>query len=1204
MQRTPLSIVHQAVIEQLGLSADTHIGPEDDLITFGLDSIRMMTIAGRWRSQGLDIGFADLVATPTLGHWAQLMHDAQTANQTHSADETATAHTSTDTASTASNNAPTSADRNDDHEPFPLAPMQHAYWIGGLDGYDTGDGPSLGGVSAHLYVELDGPAQDPAQIDTAVEKLVRRHAMLRTILTGDGRQQVLADVPEGIVKHQDLREADADTRDTVLARTRENGTHQRLSQDFGRMIDLVYTLLPNNRARLHLDVDMIAADAMSYRIIVDELAGYLDGDEQHPLRYRYKNYLAHPSVANPPHRERDQAWWRDKASDMPGAPELPLVDSAAVARARSATRRNFFIDHDQREALYAHARTAGVTPAMALAAAFAEAIGAFATSPKFLLNLPLFNREQVDEEVNDIVGDFSSSILIDVDLSTTGSIYERVKDISARFTTNVAHHSYGALNVLRDIGHARATTVLAPVVYTSAVNLGELFSARARARFGDPVWIISQGPQVLLDAQVTELDGGLLLNWDLREEAFRPGIIDAMFATYTRNVSALVEGEHTWSQPFPLAADEADLQARKSQETTLDVSGAKLHDRLFVHAETTPEALAMISIDAEPNGALSTRSWTYRQLADEALAIAATLIDAGVQPGDRVIVGMPKGCDQVTAVVGTLAAAAIYVPVNPEHPLARRQAIATQSGAKVILGTDASIEAFADEQFPPFININDARSHHTPLSSPVDSSAEDVAYLLFTSGSTGEPKGVEIPHRAAMNTLDGLNSIMGTGPEDSMFALSALEFDISVQDMFSMFAAGGTVVIPDATVRTNPDQWAQAITLCGVTHLCVAPSLLDMLLSTDHSFDLSSLRTVMSGGDWVPVDLPERLKKRAPECRFFGLGGTTETGVHSTICEVTEINPEWKVVPYGVPLPNMHCRIVDAIGRDRPTGVIGQLLIGGPGVGCGYRGLSDERAHRFFEENGTRWFATGDLARYLPDGTMEFIGRMDHQVQLRGYRVELGEVEACLRQHPQIHRAVAHVINDPSAHLVAAVGLIEDPHTPAPTQEELIAWCQQLLPSYMVPEFIAIANALPVTINGKLDRRGSHALIEEHKKNHQASAVPTDAGHVEPQVVELVAQVLADSARISTLDPDADFFASGGDSVTAIRAVGAVRDMFAQPQLGITELFSHRSARGLAAAIVRLDPYPGYSAQVADIAAEVAAMGEDELKAHLDTTTS
>ena len=207
------------------------------------------------------------------------------------------------------------------------------------------------------------------------------------------------------------------------------------------------------------------------------------------------------------------------------------------------------------------------------------------------------------------------------------------------------------------------------------------------------------------------------------------------------------------------------------------------------------------------------------------------------------------------------------------------------------------------------------------------------------------------------------------------------------------------------------------------------------------------------------------------------------------------------------------------------------------------------------------------------------------------------EVEACLRQHPQVHRAVAHLINDPGAHLVAAVGLVEDTSIAAPTHEELIAHCQQLLPSYMVPEFIAIADALPVTSNGKLDRSGALAVVE---KQMSGAEVHVEAVPVEAQVVELVAQVLADSAGISDLDPDADFFASGGDSVTAIRAVGAVREVFAQPLLGITELFSRRSARGLAAEIVRLDPYPGYSAQVADIAAEIAAMGEDELKAQLD----
>ncbi len=283
--------------------------------------------------------------------------------------------------------------------------------------------------------------------------------------------------------------------------------------------------------------------------------------------------------------------------------------------------------------------------------------------------------------------------------------------------------------------------------------------------------------------------------------------------------------------------------------------------------------------------------------------------------------------------------------------------------------------------------------------------------MLFTSGSTGEPKGVEVTHDAAMSTVESLARHFEIGPADRCLALSTLEGDISVLDIFVTLRTGGSIVVVDEAQRRDPDAWAKLIDAHSVTVLNFLPGWLEMLVEVGGG--LSSLRVVPTGGDWVRPQLARLLRARAPRLRFAGLGGATETAVHATICEPSELPPDWTAVPYGLPLPNIACRVVSDTGADCPDWVVGELWVSGRGIARGYRGHPDLTAQRFVEYDGRKWYRTGDLARYWPDGTLEFVGRADHRVKLSGYRVELGEVEAALRQIPGVAIGVAALVPTP-----------------------------------------------------------------------------------------------------------------------------------------------------------------------------------------------
>ncbi len=939
------------------------IGAQTNLFEFGLESVALMQLVSTWRRAGIDVDFAELAGNPTLDGWAKLL--AQRAPTADGPDGG-----SVGVRSTIGGTSDTSVavaqrlDADATGDSFPLAALQHAYWIG------RRSQQWLGGVAAHLYAEFDGADVQPERLRVAFDRLVARHERLRVAVTNNGRQRIVETPGWRGLTVYDLRALGEDQRRAQLAAIRDRYSHQMLDIEAAEVFASTLSLLPGGRTRLHLDVDMVAADAVSYRIMLADLARlYAHPDEEFPaLEYSFREYQkARPQARRGAARQAAR-WWTDRLPALPGPPELPVRQPRPAGPAATCvTRRERVLPPAERTALAENARAHGLTTAMVVATAFAEIIGTWSAQSRFLLNVPLFGREPLHPDVAHIVGDFTSTVLLEIDLTEPLTFTERARAVQARMHADAAHADYTGAEVLRDLTQRAGAQMLAPVVFTSALGLGELFDASVQRSFGDPVWIISQGPQVLLDAQVTELNGGLLVNWDAREGQFPDGVLDAMFTAFAVLVRRLAHDTAVWREPVTGLLPAAQRTRRnEANATTAPRSHRRLHDGFFAHAAATPDAPALIG----------EQTMTYGQLADHALRVAAALVDRGVAPGDPVGVTLPPGPDQSAAVLGVLAAGGVYVPVGVEQPPGRAERIARLSGHRVVI-TEGGMAA------APGARARGATATAVPLPAPIPGDEEDLAYIVFTSGSTGQPKGVEVPHRAAMATIDDLVERFALGPEDRTLALSTLDFDLSVFGLFAPLSVSGAVVPVAGPDRRDPHAWAELITTRGVTVLNCVPALLDMLLTSGAQLG-TSLRLVLLGSDWVGVDLPGRLAATVPGCRFVALGGTTETASHSTVCEVTGPVPaDWTSVPYGAPLRNVRCRVVDPLGRDCPDWVPGELWIGGDGVARGYRGDPELTGDRFVMHDGLRWYRTGDLARYRGASpalaTIEFLGRRDNQ---------------------------------------------------------------------------------------------------------------------------------------------------------------------------------------------------------------------------------
>ncbi|MEU6960440.1 amino acid adenylation domain-containing protein [Streptomyces chrestomyceticus] len=974
------------------------VDDDGDLFALGLQSLQLMQFTNRVNRAGGRAGFTELARDPRVGSWYRLLSS-----------RTGTAGARPGPARPPA--APPSAAAG--REPFPLTPVQQAYWIG------RGDDRSLGGVGCHAYLEIDAADVHPGRLEQAVRALTRRHPMLRARCDDDGTQRVLDSSPwPGLTVHDHT----AGTRteaDAAVAELRERLSHRRLRVGEGEVFDVQLSRLPGGADfrpvdRIHLGVDLLVADVHSIRLLLADLAELYDDPEAlgEPA-YDFPSHLAARATARADERERAKEYWTDRLAGLPGGPRLPLAtDPEDVVRPRFVRRTHTLAPHTW-ERLCARAGEHGVTPSVLLATAFAEVLARFSGERHFLLNVPLFDREHdAHPDLDRIVADFTSLVLLEIDLGRGTGFAGRARAVQQRLHDDVGHAAYTGVDVLRDMARADADHPrTAPVVFACNIDAPLVPDAFAD-RFGELSWMVSQTPQVWLDHQIYRTrDGGLLLAWDAVEELFPAGLMDALTAACAALLDHLVTADWTAVPDLPLPAE----QLRRRHEvnaTHRPESGRSLHEEFFARAGTRADAPAVLW---GTDGVL-----THGGLAERALRIAGALADRGIRDGAPVLVTAPKGPDQIAAVLGVLAAGGSYVPVGVDQPAERRARILAVSGARLVLdGTGTPAPAESPAEVLPLAEALRFR----PLAAPVPVGPDAPAYTIFTSGSTGVPKGVEISHRAAVNTVEDIGERFGIGSADRVLAVSALDFDLSVWDIFGLLGAGGALVLVAEEDRRDAQRWLDLCRRHAVTVWNSVPALLDMLLTAAEPEPLpESLRLALLSGDWIGLDLPGRLARAgAGRCRFIALGGATEAAIWSNFHEVGELAPHWRSIPYGTPLGNQRFRAVDPQGRDCPDWVPGELWIGGTGVALGYRGDPALTAERFPTVAGERWYRTGDLGRYWSDGTLEFLGRADQQVKINGFRVELGEVEAALQSLAAVAHAVAAVVGEPRKELAVAV---------------------------------------------------------------------------------------------------------------------------------------------------------------------------------------
>ena len=694
------------------------------------------------------------------------------------------------------------------------------------------------------------------------------------------------------------------------------------------------------------------------------------------------------------------------------------------------------------------------------------------------------------------------------------------------------------------------------IVFSSVLGLNSFTKGDLEFNFlGELIYGISQTPQVLLDHQLTEQNGVLIFNWDVVEELFPEGLLDDMFGAYCNLLERLATSDSAWMEVQQQLLPPAQLSQRHQiNNTQAAICPKTLHGLFIDQVKVQPQQVAVITNECQ---------LTYSELYHRASALAQRLQQLGTTPNTLVAVVMEKGWEQVVGVLGILMSGGAYLPIDPSLPPQRQHYLLSQGQVKLVV-TQCHLEP--DISLPP--GVQSLSVDNTPTSEYVetpdipsldDENNSNLAYVIYTSGSTGLPKGVAIDHRGAVNTIVDINQRFGVGNQDCVLAISALNFDLSVYDLFGMLAAGGTIVIPPQDALIDPAYWYELIVKFGVTIWNTVPALMQMFteyLSAQPAITPLPLRLALLSGDWLPLSLPAQIQNYCGDIQIISLGGATEASIWSICYPIETVNPNWKSIPYGKPLTNQYFQILNELMLPTPVWVPGQLYIGGIGLANGYWG-DDEKTNASFITHpvtGERLYKTGDLGRYLPDGNIEFLGRDDFQVKINGYRIELGEIEATLKQHPTIKEAIVIAVGESQnkQQLVAYI-VGEDPSL---SSTEFQLYLQEKLPKYMIPNTFMQLDILPLTPNGKVDRQAlPKANLELTKQELFISSRDT----IELQLT----QIWSDILNVTPVGVTNNFFELGGNSILAVRLINQIQKQF-QKHLPLATLFQSPTISELA----------------------------------------
>ncbi|PTL75144.1 non-ribosomal peptide synthetase [Vitiosangium sp. GDMCC 1.1324] len=1029
-------------------------------------------------------------------------------------------------------------------------------------------------------VRLSGEV-DPEALRRGLQELARRHETLRTTFSDqEGRLlQVVASSLEIPLSVEDLRDVPEEQREQ---RTRERITaeaRQTFDLTRGPLLRAVLLRLAEREHVLLLSMHHIISDGWSLGVLVRELAAlyaaFVQGQpsplQALPLQYAefaswQREWLQGEVL------DTQLSWWRERL-DPNAILELPTDRPRPPALSPHGARQTLLLPPELAQTLKALGQREGKTLFVTLLSAFEVLLHRYTGQEDLVVGTPIAGRNR--SELEGMIGLFINTLALRTSVAGRPTFRELMGRVHQTTVDAFAHQDLpferlvDALKPERRLSHSPLFQVMfilqnAPMPPLQAPGLVMEFQQPETGTTKFDLTLIA-----------TELPEGLRIVAEYSTDLFGTPAMSRLLEHYRMLLQGIAANPDQPIDSIPLLTGTEHRALQEWNDTPAryprDVC---LHQLIEAQVERTPDAIALT---------FEGQSLTYRELDSRANQLAWHLRSLGVGPESRVGLCLERSLEMVVALLATHKAGGAYVPLDPAYPQERLGWMLEDARPTVLLAQERLLSrlpaksthvvcvdsGWADISLQP---------RHAP---PAQATANNLAYTIFTSGSTGRPKGAMNEHHAVVNRLLWMQDEYELGAQDVVLQKTPFSFDVSVWEFFWPLMQGARLVLAKPGGHQDPDYLARLIAQERVTTLHFVPSMLKVFLEeSELEQRCASLKRVVCSGEALPVEFQEQFFQRLPHAELHNLYGPTEAAVDVTYyaCKPGQSH---RSIPIGRPVANTVIRILDAQLKPVPIGVSGELYIGGVQVGRGYRARPNLTAERFIPDAfsdapGARMYRTGDVARWLEDGNIEYLGRADFQVKIRGFRIELGEIETLLAQHPAV-RQVAVVVREDrpgDKRLVAYVVAASE----QPQANELRSFLQSRLPEHMVPSAFVALETLPLSPNGKLDRRALPAPELGKSQAGQLFEAPRT------ELEQLIAGIWKDVLQVERVGVDDAFFALGGNSLLALQVHRRLKTALGT-ELALTQLFQYPTVRALAERLSKQDSAPD-SAQTGRARAE------------------
>ncbi len=1065
---------------------------------------------------------------------------------------------------------------------LPLSFSQQRLWF--QDQYE----PGQSFYNVPLALRLSGPL-NIAGLERCLNEIIQRHEALRTIfpiLDGEPVQIISAPISRSLAVF-DLRAHPESEREDEARRLASGEARRSFDLARGPLFRASLITLGDDDHVLVLVMHHIVSDGWSMGVLSRELSvlyrafSYSQPSPLAELPIQYADYAVwQREWLKGAELDKQLSYWKKQLEGAPGVLSLPTDHPRPAVQSYRGARYSIELSEELTGGLKALCRKEGVTLFMALLAAFQTLLYRSTGQKDVVVGSPIANRNWT--EIEGLIGFFVNTLVLRTDLSGNPSFREALQRVRKTALEAYEHQDLPfeklveQLNPERNLSHSPLFQVMFILQNTPAgqrdfpgVSLSQMKIESSTTKFD---------LSVSMSEQPDGIKGSLEYSTDLFDEA----TIIRLGDHFLTLLEGIVANSEQYLSDLPILTK---LEKRQLlidwNATNRDYPKDKcLHQWFEEQVEKTPDAVAVVFED---------KQLTYRELNQQANQLAHHLRRLGVGPEIGVGICLERSLETIVAILGVLKTGGAYIPLDPCFPKERLAFICEDTRIPVLLSQERLLHSLP--QFGATVVCLDRdwehisrESNHNPKSGVA---AENLAYIIYTSGTTGTPKGVQVPHCAVVNVLTDVKASIGVSEQDAIPLVANICFDISVLEIFLPLIAGGRLVVASLQVVSDGKRLHDMLTANSIIVMNATPATWRLLLQAGWT-GMDKL-TILSGGEALQTELAVQLLSRART--VWNLYGPTETTIYSSGAAY-RLESDRSTVSIGRPIANTQFYILDEYLQPLPVGVAGQLYIGGAGLTRGYLNRADLTAasfvpNPFSEKPGARLYRSGDLARYLPDGNVEFLGRMDHQIKLRGFRVEPGEIESILNEHAGILQSVVLAREDAPGDK-RLVAYVVASNRAAATANELRAYLKEKLPEYMLPSAFVFLNALPLTPNGKLDRNALAALDPSGQDLEQSFVAPGNP------LEETIAQIWADVLKLEKIGIHDNFFDLGGHSLLAAQVTSRMREAF-QARVPLRDLFEAPTVAELALRIGRSMPQADELEELARSLAEVESLSEEAI---------